>query len=89
MRVSPGNAPRLANQMFGLGAEYGAGPLTVAAAYQQVRLATVATIAGAPAFTGEKVIGAILFSAFIGLLFGGYPAIRASRLSPIEALRSE
>ena len=34
-------------------------------------------------------IGAILFSAVVGLLFGGWPAIRASRLSPIEALRTE
>ena len=34
-------------------------------------------------------VGAILFSAFVGLLFGGWPAIRASRLSPIEALRTE
>jgi putative ABC transport system permease protein len=34
-------------------------------------------------------IGAILFSAVVGLLFGGWPAVRASRLSPIEALRTE
>jgi len=46
--------------------------------------------AGFPVPVGLGVaISSIIFSAFIGLLFGGYPAIRASRLSPIEALRSE
>ncbi|MEL6738357.1 MAG: ABC transporter permease [Pseudomonadota bacterium] len=34
-------------------------------------------------------LSAVIFSGFIGLLFGGYPAYRASQLSPIEALRTE
>lgn len=42
-----------------------------------------------PSLAWDSVVLAILFSAGVGLFFGIFPARRASRLNPIEALRYE
>jgi putative ABC transport system permease protein len=39
--------------------------------------------------TPGVVMNALIFAAGTGLIFGMYPAFRASRLNPIEALRTE
>jgi putative ABC transport system permease protein len=56
----------------------------VAAAWAFGRFGGMAVMVSA-----DAVLLAFMFSLVTGLFFGGYPAFRASRLDPIEALRYE
>jgi putative ABC transport system permease protein len=70
----------------------GGGLLGVAAGMGLARLLDGKSFGGQSfqtALSGDVALLALLVSAAIGLFFGIYPAIRASRLDPITALRHE
>lgn len=57
--------------------------------YAIVKLITSITTAITPVITGSQILLALSFSIGTGLFFGIFPAYKAAKMRPIDALRSE
>ncbi|MGZ6974935.1 MAG: ABC transporter permease, partial [Acidimicrobiia bacterium] len=91
LRKALGARPRLIRRQFLVEASV----LGLAGGVLGVILGTVGAVV-IPLFSNSRVIlsvpaglGAIAMAIGIGVIFGVYPASRAARLAPIDALRSE
>ena len=76
----------LVGGLIGMGIAYGLGTV-VTLITKQMKWPNDAGLA--TPFPVSAAIGAMGFSAFIGVIFGFYPALSASKLDPIVALRRE
>jgi len=76
----------LVGGLIGMGLAYGLGQLVTLGTAQMKWPSAGGLVMSFPLAAG---IASAIFSAFIGVVFGLYPAISASRLDPIVALRHE
>lgn len=65
------------------------GMIGIALSFGIVKIITSVTTAITPVITSNQILLALSFSVGTGLFFGIFPAYKAAKMKPIDALRSE